>query len=66
MLYGFFRYEKCVHTEHCCIEHGCKYGDDDCPVATGIKYQSYRCEYCYEDGTTIEDLQRSFKELTNG
>lgn len=32
---------KCVHTEHCCVYHGCKYGDDDCPVWLGIKPQSY-------------------------
>jgi hypothetical protein len=23
---------KCVHTEHCCATHGCKYGDDSCPA----------------------------------
>ena len=28
---------KCVHTEHCCAKHGCKYMDDDCPVADGTK-----------------------------
>lgn len=33
-----------VHTEHCCEEHkSCKYGDKDCPVATGVKYASYDC-----------------------
>jgi hypothetical protein len=37
---------KCVHTEHCCILHGCKYCDDDCPVEKGIKPQSYLCESC--------------------
>lgn len=34
-------YQKCVHTEHCCIYHGCKYGDDNCPVWLGYKPQSY-------------------------
>ena len=24
-----------VHRTHCCILHGCKYGDDDCPVVSG-------------------------------
>jgi len=39
--------EKDVHTEHCCIVHGCKYGEDDtCPVTTGQKPQSYPCEDC--------------------
>jgi hypothetical protein len=37
---------KDVHTEHCCIVHGCKYGDDDCSVATGKLNQSFRCESC--------------------
>lgn len=37
---------KCVHTEHCCIVHGCKYGEKDCPVEDGSKKQSFTCEYC--------------------
>lgn len=24
-----------VHAAHCCKWHGCKYGDQDCPVANG-------------------------------
>lgn len=41
---------KDVHTEHCCIRHGCKYGHKDCTVATGEKEQSYECEDCgYEE-----------------
>lgn len=38
--------EKDVHTEHCCVEHGCKYGDDDCPVENGVQEQSYPCQDC--------------------
>jgi hypothetical protein len=37
---------KDVHTEHCCSEHGCKYGDDDCTVTTGKKKQSFPCMDC--------------------
>ena len=37
---------KCVHTEHCCILHGCKYGDEYCPVESGNKRQSFLCESC--------------------
>lgn len=40
--------EKCVHTEHCCLTHGCKYNDDDCPVINGVKPQSFPCEICEE------------------
>lgn len=35
-----------VHTEHCCRLHGCKYGDLDCPVETGVKAQTSWCEDC--------------------
>lgn len=38
--------DKCVHTEHCCIFHGCKYGDSDCPVERQFKPQSFACEEC--------------------
>lgn len=35
-----------VHETHCCSEHGCKYGDIDCPVETGLIKQRYKCEFC--------------------
>ncbi len=38
--------EKCVHTEHCCVNHGCKYMHSDCPVWLGNKTQSFPCEDC--------------------
>lgn len=38
-----------THAAHCCKWHGCKYGDDDCPVVTGEIEQEYLCEECYED-----------------
>ena len=47
----------CVHTEHCCVIHGCKYCDDDCPVETGVKKQSYMCEDCYSDEEDYKNLQ---------
>lgn len=40
---------KDVHTEHCCIDHGCKYGEDEtCTVVQKIAKQSYPCEMCDE------------------
>ncbi len=39
--------EKNVHTEHCCVLHGCKYGDDNCPIWLGWQKQSYCCESCW-------------------
>lgn len=38
------------HETHCCVFHGCKYCDDDCPVVTGNTEQKYSCEDCYREG----------------
>lgn len=37
-----------VHAAHCCKWHGCKYGDPDCPVASGKIIQEYLCYDCYK------------------
>lgn len=34
-----------VHLTHCCV-FSCKYGDEDCPVATGKYRPTYKCEDC--------------------
>jgi hypothetical protein len=53
--------EKDVHTEHCCIKHGCKYtytgyhgitgtpNPKTCTVESGEKKQSFMCEHCEFD-----------------
>ena len=38
-----------VHTSHCCILHGCKYGDTDCTVTNATHKQEYLCESCVDD-----------------
>ena len=38
-----------VHASHCCRWHGCKYGDEDCPVVLGQVEQEYPCEYCSDE-----------------
>ena len=38
------RHRSCP--SHCCRNHGCKYGMEDCPVATGVLSQEYLCELC--------------------
>ena len=43
-----------VHQTHCCITHGCKYGDRDCPVVSEEITQLSVCEYCYDNG--IKDM----------
>ena len=40
---------KDVHTEHCCIHHGCKYCDENCTVMNQEKEQSFSCEDCEHD-----------------
>ena len=35
-----------VHQTHCCIIHGCKYGQKDCPVTNAEVKQTYLCEDC--------------------
>lgn len=38
-----------VHITHCCLKDGCKYGDEDCPVALGLLEQSGKCERCQDN-----------------
>ena len=45
-----------VHTEHCCLKHGCKYGEDEsCTVVQKIEKQSYPCEECSYEEERMED-----------
>ena len=37
-----------VHERHCCTEHGCKYGEVNCPVANGQTTQEGPCAVCVE------------------
>ena len=50
-----------VHEAHCCLKHGCKYGDDDCPVADGRVKQMYPCETCEWD--TCQDCAEKDAEI---
>ena len=57
---------KDVHTEHCCKRHGCKYGNEDCPVENGILPQSYLCESCHWDGAkSLEELEYLDTDMWN-
>lgn len=38
-----------VHENHCCVIHGCKYGEKDCSVVLKITKQKYPCEFCNEE-----------------
>jgi hypothetical protein len=45
-----------VHVTHCCVWHGCKYRDDDCPVETKQVKQAYDCEACGWEDEEITEL----------
>ena len=52
-----------VHVRHCCIVHGCKFGDDDCPVCNAEHKQKYLCEICtdgFEKIYKMKEIKRIF------
>jgi len=57
-----------VHRTHCCVIHGCKYGDKRCPVAYGQVKQEYICEDCHEiEGwTSLDDVKAKVKQQMGG
>jgi hypothetical protein len=71
-----------VHTSHCCSKHGCKYGDEDCPVVSHGAMQLCLCEECdtdiilykmnegpaeaYARSVVKMDLERGNSVLVNG
>ena len=63
-----------VHESHCCFEHGCKYGDRNCPVELGITKQDFPCEICsdteeeenngfYQGNIKVELLTDTLKDI---
>lgn len=50
-----------VHQTHCCVHHGCKYGDEDCPVEQRQVVQEYPCEMCREQ--IEEDKEAGWQEV---
>lgn len=52
-------YNYKVHDAHCCRKCGCKYGEPDCPVMTGIAPGVDKCEDCAS--AFDEALQAYFK-----
>lgn len=49
-----------VHSRHCCIHHGCKYGDPLCTVTNEKEMQEYLCEDCYY---VIENINTNMIEV---
>ncbi len=50
-----------THAAHCCVIHGCKYGDDDCPVVNKKILQKYLCEEC-DESDMWDKIRKVFKE----
>lgn len=53
-----FNYQ--VHLAHCCVIHGCKYGDPKCPVVNGQMLQKYLCEECSEATHTWTNVAKAY------
>lgn len=53
-----------VHINHCCEKHGCKYGDDGCPVTLGFYEQVGPCCDCddYGDEEMVMDRSKTTAE----
>ena len=44
-----------VHIHHCCVIHGCKYMDLDCPVVLKQVKQDHLCEDCDDQELLDQD-----------
>ena len=53
--------DRAVHISHCCKYHGCKYGDENCPVVKGEVKQTYLCEQCHE---ILQDKEHYLQQLS--
>lgn len=52
-----------THISHCCAMHGCKYRDEDCPVALNTEEQTQACPYCTSSRTLSVRMEQMEKEL---
>jgi len=57
-----------VHRTHCCVIHGCKYNDKQCPVANGQVKQKYICQDCHEISgwNSMLDVRTEIKKHMGG
>jgi len=46
-----------VHVSHCCVKHGCKYGEPSCPVVNKTALQRYPCEDCVDGDSFLDDIK---------
>lgn len=52
-----------THVTHCCLKHGCKYREDECPVTNEEHVQEFACEYCTSSATLQARLVETQEEL---
>jgi hypothetical protein len=48
-----------THVTHCCEYHGCKYGNENCPVENKEVDQQYPCMEC----ETLTELEEQVQEI---
>jgi hypothetical protein len=54
-----------VHVTHCCVLHGCKYGQPvKCPVCSGEHKQKYLCEDC-SPSALMSDESRQWVKIAS-
>lgn len=53
---GKIPYDIGVCIQHCCAEHGCKYGKPECAVYVLGYKQAYPCEFCDEECGPMETV----------
>ena len=54
-----------VHIRHCCLKHGCKYSDPECPVELGLAKQDYGCEVGHVLDEDCFDHDPKFEHIDN-
>lgn len=52
-----------THTSHCCLEHGCKYNEENCPVELKTHEQEFPCEECQPPEVIRERIASLREEL---
>ena len=60
---GMARDNVGTHVSHCCAQHGCKYGDEDCPVVAKTHEQTQACESCTSTATLEAQIAYLNEEL---
>lgn len=55
-----------VHAAHCCPVHGCKYGDEYCPVVLRLIKPLSICEDCESDYISLVNMLKDMpKDIVN-